>query len=99
MLLRLSHDAGTCCLPCWLFKASLLSCEYGKGIKAALSLAECAVQMFKMLPALTSQLGEKFIIGQAEREREKGGLLQDKDLRQGVYGIAGPGFSPEYSQS
>lgn len=98
MLLRLSHDAGACCLPCWLFKASLLSCEYGKGIKAALSLAECAVQMFKMLPALTSQLGEKFIIGQAERAK-KVALPQGKDLRQGVYDIAGHGFSPKYSQS
>ncbi|KAI9530014.1 hypothetical protein NQZ68_008253 [Dissostichus eleginoides] len=54
----------------------LESSEYGKGTKAALLLAERAVQMFRILPALTS-MGEaapapNSLISSRQREKEVG---------------------------
>lgn len=53
----------------------LVSSEYGKETKAALLLAERAVQMCEMLPALTSHMGEaapppNSLISARQRERE-----------------------------
>lgn len=38
-----------------------VSSEHGKGTKAALLLAECAVQMLEIQPALTYQVGGRLL--------------------------------------
>ena len=59
-------------------QSCLVSSEYGRGTKAALLLAERAVQMFEILPALTSQIGKAPVpdssISARQRERERGRL-------------------------
>lgn len=82
VLLRLCPGAGAYCLPLLALQSWLVSTEYGKGTKAALLLAERAVQMFRILPELTSQMGEaasasKSLTSASQIEREKeGSLLQ-----------------------
>lgn len=81
VLLRLCPGAGAYCLPLLALQSWLVSTEYGKRTKAALLLAERAVQMFRILPELKSQMGEAASASksltsarQIEKERERGQL-------------------------
>lgn len=86
----------------------LVSSEYGKGTKAALLLAERAGQMFRILPALTSQMGEAApapnSLISARRERERGrlapGRAEAAGELSGAEGVAcsvtGCGFNPKH---
>lgn len=76
------------------------------GTKAALLLAERAVQMFRILPALTSQNGEaassKSLTAARQRVKE-GGLLQGGGHWRGAEGVVCSvtrrGFNPKHPQS
>lgn len=88
-----------CCLPHRLFKAGQPGRGYGKGTKAALLLAERAVQMFRILPALTSQMGREaapapnslISARQARREGEGGRAAGQRGHRRALQDL---GFLP-----
>ncbi len=89
----------------------LVSSEYGKGTKAALWLAERAVQMFEILPALTSQMGEaapapNSLISARQRERDRrmacsrAGATEEVSGAGGVLcSMTGIEFNPKLPQS
>lgn len=108
LLLRLCPGAGACCLLA--LQSWPVSSEYGKGTKAALMLAERAVQMFESLPELTSQMGEaapapNSLISDRQREKKReacsrAGATGELPGAEGVVcSVTGHGFNPKPPQS
>lgn len=108
LLQRLCPGAGGPLLPALLALQSwLVSSEYGKGTKAALLLAERAIQMFGILPELTSQMGEaapapNSLISARQREKKgaacsRVGATGELSGAEGVVcSVTGLGFIPKH---